>query len=90
MYKGDIVRQCERPQHEGPRGRGAAWRSLILLVPVRLGGDVLNPAYTECVKVSYQMVTDALMTSTVDVAVHTLEAVKECEPGTLLFGDTCR
>ncbi|XP_012681269.1 cysteine protease ATG4D [Clupea harengus] len=50
VYKGDIVRQCERPQHEGPRGRGAAWRSLILLVPVRLGGDVLNPAYTECVK----------------------------------------
>ncbi|XP_076121616.1 cysteine protease atg4da [Alosa pseudoharengus] len=50
VFKGDIVRLCERPQPEGPRGRGAPWRSLILMVPVRLGGDALNPAYTESVK----------------------------------------
>ncbi|KAL2100922.1 hypothetical protein ACEWY4_002683 [Coilia grayii] len=50
VYKGDIVRLCERPRHEGPRGRAAPWRALILLVPVRLGGDALNPAYIDCVK----------------------------------------
>lgn len=62
VFKGDIVRLCEQPQPECPRARGAHWRSLILVVPVRLGGEALNPAYTECVKVSYQIVTDAYNT----------------------------
>lgn len=62
VFKGDIVRLCERSQPEGPRASGAHWRSLILVVPVRLGGEALNPAYIDCVKVSYQIVTDAYNT----------------------------
>lgn len=50
VYKGDIVKMCERPRPESPRAREVPWKALILLVPVRLGSDTLNPAYTECVK----------------------------------------
>ncbi|XP_063072998.1 cysteine protease atg4da-like [Engraulis encrasicolus] len=50
VYKGDIVKLCERPRYEGPRARPAPWRALVLLVPVRLGGDAINPAYVDSVK----------------------------------------
>ncbi|GAA6087783.1 cysteine protease atg4da [Tachysurus ichikawai] len=42
VYKGDVMQLCD----SGSSG----WKSVIVLVPVRLGGDSLNPAYTECVK----------------------------------------
>lgn len=43
VYKEDVLRLCERSS--------SGWKSVIVLVPVRLGGDSLNPSYIECVKV---------------------------------------
>lgn len=45
IYKGDIMRLCEPSESSG-----SEWKSIIILVPVRLGGDSLNPSYIDCVK----------------------------------------
>ncbi|XP_041960456.1 cysteine protease ATG4D [Alosa sapidissima] len=43
VYKEDVVHVCE--------GEGdSSWQSVIILVPVRLGGETLNPTYIQCVK----------------------------------------
>lgn len=43
IYLKDMKRLCEQtPLHP--------WKSLIILVPVRLGGQELNPSYVTCVK----------------------------------------
>lgn len=47
VYKEDVVQLCEQSSsHSG----GSGWKSVIILVPVRLGGEALNPSYIECVK----------------------------------------
>ncbi|XP_076608810.1 cysteine protease atg4da-like [Chaetodon auriga] len=43
IYLEDVKRLCERPPPQ-------SWRSVIILVPVRLGGQELNPSYITCVK----------------------------------------
>ncbi|XP_053707337.1 cysteine protease atg4da-like [Synchiropus splendidus] len=47
IYKGDVRRACERPAFSSSVQH---WKSVVLLVPVRLGGQELNPAYIACVK----------------------------------------
>ncbi|XP_068605981.1 cysteine protease atg4da-like [Brachionichthys hirsutus] len=43
IYLDDVKTLCERPPPQ-------SWKSLIILVPVRLGGQDLNPSYIACVK----------------------------------------
>ncbi|KAM6957107.1 cysteine protease atg4da-like [Aplochiton taeniatus] len=50
VYLEDVRRLCERLPAEGSSVTSASWKSVIVLVPVRLGGGSLNPSYVECVK----------------------------------------
>ncbi|XP_051243471.1 cysteine protease atg4da isoform X1 [Dicentrarchus labrax] len=43
IYLEDVRSLCERPPPQ-------SWKSVIILVPVRLGGQELNPSYITCVK----------------------------------------
>lgn len=49
VYTGDVVNLCEI-QLKGRKVPGLDWKSVIILVPVRLGGESLNPVYMQCVK----------------------------------------
>ncbi|KAF7666367.1 hypothetical protein LDENG_00109400 [Lucifuga dentata] len=50
IYLEDVRRLCERPLSGSSPATGQTWKSVIILVPVRLGGQDLNPAYIACVK----------------------------------------
>uniref|UniRef100_A0A8C6S7C3 Cysteine protease n=1 Tax=Neogobius melanostomus TaxID=47308 RepID=A0A8C6S7C3_9GOBI len=51
VYKGDVTHMCDMSQSQTAYDpSNHSWKSVIILVPVRLGGEALNPAYIECVK----------------------------------------
>lgn len=51
VYKEDVVRLCDLSLNQTPPDLSSqAWKSVIILVPVRLGGEAINPSYIECVK----------------------------------------
>lgn len=51
VYKEDVVRLCDLSLNQTPPdSSNQTWKSVIILVPVRLGGEALNPSYIECVK----------------------------------------
>ncbi|XP_056143972.1 cysteine protease atg4da-like [Lampris incognitus] len=50
IYKEDVRSLCGCPVSGDSTGSNQSWKSVIILVPVRLGGQVLNPNYITCVK----------------------------------------
>ncbi|XP_064355271.1 cysteine protease ATG4D [Dromaius novaehollandiae] len=50
VYKGDVARLVQGGAERGATEPGGPRRAVIVLVPVRLGGETLNPVYVDCVK----------------------------------------
>lgn len=52
VYKEDVLQLCDPSLSQRAADPSSqTWKSVIILVPVRLGGEALNPSYIECVKV---------------------------------------
>lgn len=53
VYKDDVIRICTKCKNcLTPSCQDKFWRSVLILVPVRLGSDALNPIYIPCLEVS--------------------------------------
>jgi len=51
VYTDEVERLCTSCRTHNWNCSGGKWQSVIILVPVRLGGEALNPIYIPCVKV---------------------------------------
>ena len=51
MYTDEVERLCTSCRTHNWNCSGGKWQSVIILVPVRLGGEALNPIYIPCVQV---------------------------------------
>lgn len=54
MYKGDVAKLANRNKDRAAKDASAEWKAVIILVPMRLGGESFNPAYMDCIKVTVQ------------------------------------
>ncbi|XP_066473468.1 cysteine protease ATG4D [Tiliqua scincoides] len=50
VYKGDVAKLANRNKDRAVKDAGAEWKAVIILVPMRLGGETFNPAYMDCIK----------------------------------------
>nr|XP_008102012.1 PREDICTED: cysteine protease ATG4D [Anolis carolinensis] len=50
VYKGDVANLANKSEDRTAWDPGAVWKAVIILVPMRLGGEAFNPAYVDCVK----------------------------------------
>ncbi|KAM4675176.1 cysteine protease ATG4D isoform 1-T1 [Discoglossus pictus] len=48
VYKGDVEQLLDEGEH--PSDSSSKGRAIIILVPVRLGGENFNPVYKDCIK----------------------------------------
>ena len=51
VYTDEVEKLCTSCRTHTWNCSGGKWQSVIILVPVRLGGEALNPIYIPCVKV---------------------------------------
>ncbi|XP_006822046.1 cysteine protease ATG4D-like [Saccoglossus kowalevskii] len=51
VYKQDVINLCRSQRADVTDSRSSQlWCSVIILIPVRLGGEELNPVYISCIK----------------------------------------